>query len=74
MECFTKYTQILKYNIVHKEKQRKNYIFLSTDAGKKTFNKIQYPFVIKSPEETRNRKITPQYNKFHIWQIYSQYY
>jgi hypothetical protein len=32
----------------------------------KALHKIQYPFMIKSPEETRNRRKVPQHNKVYV--------
>jgi hypothetical protein len=39
----------------------------------KSFNRIQYYLYGKKPKVTRNRRITSQYNKSYIWQIYNQY-
>jgi hypothetical protein len=41
--------------------------------GGKIFDSIQHPFMIKSPEETRNRRDTPQYNKSCMKNINSQH-
>jgi hypothetical protein len=45
----------------------KNHMILSIDA-ERTFDKIQCPFMIKSTEETRNRRNIPQHNKGYIQQ------
>ena len=37
----------------------------SIDA-EKTFDKIQHPFMIKNPPESRHRRNTPQHNTYHI--------
>jgi hypothetical protein len=50
-----------------------NYMIISIDA-EKAFDKIQYPFMIKSAEEARNRRNIPQYYKGYIWQTYSQHH
>jgi hypothetical protein len=42
-------------------------MILSIDA-ERTFDKIQCPFMIKSTEETRNRRNIPQHNKGYIQQ------
>ena len=40
--------QVNKYNTVHKQSERdKNYMIISIDAEKK-FDKIQYPFIIRT--------------------------
>jgi hypothetical protein len=39
----------------------KNRIIISLDV-----NKIQHPFMIKSPEDTKNRRSIPQHNAGHI--------
>jgi hypothetical protein len=40
----------------------KNHRIIPIDA-EKPFGKIQYAFMIKIPEETRNRRNEPQHNK-----------
>ena len=45
--------------------KEKNHMIISIDAGK-AFNKIQHPFVIKKPPESRHRGNFPQHNKGHI--------
>ena len=40
-------------------------MILSTDA-EKAFDKIQHPFLIKNPQESRDGKIIPQDHKSHI--------
>jgi hypothetical protein len=43
----------------------KNHITISIDA-EKAFAEIQYPFIIDSPEETRNRRNVSQHNKSYM--------
>ena len=43
----------------------KNHMIISIDE-EKTFDKIQHPFMIKNPPESRNRGNISQYNKTHI--------
>jgi hypothetical protein len=40
----------------------KNHLIISIDT-EKTFDKIQHHFMIKSSDETRNRRNVPQHNK-----------
>ena len=42
--------------------------------AEKAFDKIQYPFMIKNPPESRNRRNIPQHNKSYIWQTHSKHY
>ena len=58
-------------NHINKEKE-KNHMIISIDA-EKAFDKIQHPFMIKNPPESRHRGNLPQYNKGHIWQTHSQH-
>ena len=54
-------------NVMHhinKLKDKKHTI-ISIDA-EKAFDKIQYPFMIKSPPESRHRRNIPQHNKSYI--------
>ena len=54
-------------NVIHhiiKLKDR-NHMIISIDA-EKAFNKIQHPFMIKNPPESRHRRNIPQHNKSHI--------
>ena len=53
--------------------KNKNHMIISTDA-EKAFDKIQHPFMIKNPPESRNRRNIPQHNKSYIWQTLSKYY
>ena len=49
--------------IYHNNKlKNKNHMVISIDAGK-AFDKIQHPFVIKNPPESRNRRNMPQHNE-----------
>ena len=43
----------------------KNHMIISIDA-EKAFDKIQHPFMIKNPPESRNRRNIPQHNKSYI--------
>ena len=47
-------------------------MIISIDA-EKAFDKIQHPFMIKTPEN-RNRRNIPQHNKSYIWQTHSKHY
>ena len=53
-------------NVIHhiNKLKEKNHMIISTDA-EKAFDKIQHPFIIKSPE-SRHRGKLPQHNKGHI--------
>ena len=48
-------------NVIHHINKRKgkNHTILSIDA-EKAFDKIQHPFLIKNPQESKNRRIIPQ--------------
>ena len=50
----------------------KNHMNISIDAEKAS-DKIQYPFMIKTPKNWHKRNL-PQYSEGHIWQAYSKYY
>ena len=54
-------------NVIHhiNKLKDKNYMTISIDA-EKAFDKIQHPFMIKNPPESRNRRIIPQHNKSYI--------
>ena len=54
-------------NAIHHINKRKdkNHMILSIDA-EKVFDKIQHPFLIKNPQESRDRRITPLDHKSHI--------
>ena len=47
-------------NVIHHINKRKdkNHTIFSIDA-EKAFDKIQYPFLIKNPQESRDRRIIP---------------
>ena len=47
-------------------------MIISIDT-EKAFDKIQHPFMIKTPE-SRNRRNIPQHNKSYIWQTHSKHY
>ena len=51
--------------IHHINKLEKNHMIISIEA-EKAFDKIQHPFMIKSPAESRHRGNFPQHNKGHI--------
>ena len=51
----------------------KNHMIISVDA-EKAFDKIQHPFMIKNPPESRHRGNLPQHNKGHIRQTHSQHH
>ena len=54
-------------NVIHhiNKLKNKNHMIISIDA-EKVFDKIQHPFMIKSPPESRNRRNIPQHNKSYI--------
>ena len=43
----------------------KNHMIISIDA-EKAFDKIQHPFMIKNPPESRNKRNIAQHNKSYI--------
>ena len=51
----------------HKNRIKDKNHMISTDA-EKSFEKTQHPFMIKSIQQTKNRK-QPQHNKGHIWKV-----
>ena len=58
-------TKQLTRFITSVKKKDKKYMILSIDA-EKAFDKIQHPFLIKNPQESRDRRIIPQDHKSHI--------
>ena len=54
-------------NVIHhiNKLKNKNHMILSIDA-EKAYDKIQYPFMIKNPPESINRRNRPQHNKSYI--------
>ena len=54
-------------NVIHHSNKLKdkNYMIISIDA-EKAFEKIQHPFMIKNPPESRHRRNIFQHNKSHI--------
>ena len=54
-------------NVIHhiNKLKDKNHMIISIDA-EKAFDKIQHPFMIKNPPESRNRRNIPQHNKSYI--------
>ena len=52
-------------NVIHINKLKdKNHMIISTDA-EKAFDKIQHPFMMKTPE-SRHRRNIPQHNRSHM--------
>ena len=51
-------------NVIHhiNKLKDKNHVIISIDA-EKTFDKIQHPFMIKNPPESKQRRNTSQHNK-----------
>ena len=62
-------------NVIHyiNKMKDKNHMITSTN-GKKAFDKIQDPFMIKNPQQCGNRGSIPQHNKGHIRETYSQHH
>ena len=60
-------------NVTHhiNKLKHKNHMIISINA-EKAFDKIQHPFMIKSPPKSRNRRNIPQHNKSYIWQSESE--
>ena len=54
-------------NAIHHINKLKNksHMIISIDA-EKAFEKIQHPFMIKNPPESRHRRNIPKHNKSHI--------
>ena len=54
-------------NVIHhiNKLKDKNHMIISIDA-EKAFDKIQHPFMIKNPPQSRHRRNIPQHNKSHI--------
>ena len=54
-------------NVIHhiNKLKDKNHMIISIDA-EKALNKIQHPFVIKNPPESRHRRNILQHNKSHV--------
>ena len=52
--------------------KNKSHMIISIDA-EKAFDKIQHPFMIKTPE-SRSRRNIPQHKKSYIWQTHSKHY
>ena len=69
---FNIYKSISVIHHINKLKD-KNHMIISIDA-EKAFDKIQHPFMIKKPLESRNRRNIPQHNKSYIWQTHSKHY
>ena len=62
-------------NVIHhiNKLKGKNHMIISIDA-EKSFDKIQYPFMIKNSPESRHRRNILQHNKSYIWQTHSKHY
>ena len=62
-------------NVIHhiNKLKNKNHMIVLIDA-EKAFDKIQHPFMIKNPQESRQRRNIPQHNKSYIWQTHSKHY
>ena len=56
-------------NVIHhiNKLKHKNHMIISVDA-EKAFDKIQHPFMIKNPPESRNRRNISPHNKSYIRQ------
>ena len=54
-------------NVIHHINKRKdkNHIIISINV-EKTFDKVQYPFMIKNTQQSGSRGSIPQHNKGHI--------
>ena len=54
-------------NLIHyiNKLKDKNNMIISIDA-EKAFDKIQHPFMMKNPPESKQRRNIPQHNKSHI--------
>ena len=61
---FNIYKSINEIHHINKWKD-KNHMIISIDA-EKALNKIQHPFVIKNPPESRHRRNILQHNKSHV--------
>ena len=62
-------------NVIHhinKLKDKNNMIILIDPQ--KAFDKIQHPFMIKNPPESRHRRNISQHNKSYIWQTHRKHY
>ena len=60
-------------NVIHHINKRKdkNHIIISINV-EKTFDKVQYPFMIKNTQQSGSRGSIPQHNKGHILETYGQ--
>ena len=54
-------------NVIHhiKKLENKSHMTISIDS-EKAFDKIQHPFMMKNPPQSRNRRNIPQHNKSYI--------
>ena len=54
-------------NVIHhiNKLKDKSHMIISIDA-EKAFDKIQHPYMIKNPPESKNRRNIPQHNKSNI--------
>ena len=61
-------SQYLQISVMHhtNKLKNKNRVIISTDAEKKTFDKIQHPLMIKNSLNGAHRRNPCQHNKSHI--------
>ena len=65
------YVQIHQCDTPHKQKKRYTCMIISKNT-EKTFNKIQYPLMIKNSYQSRCIGNISQHNKSYLWQTHSQ--
>ena len=61
-------------NVIHHINTLKDKNLIISIDAEKAFDKIQHPFMIKNPPESRNRRNIPQHNKIYICQTLSKHY
>lgn len=57
---YARLVQHLKINVIHQQAKKKNYMVISIDA-KKSFDKIQHPFMIKTLKYRVQKEYTSKY-------------